>query len=183
MPPAAGSLALAGPARRTPSRAPREGALLPLGLALALLPLAALLGACATVEKTLVIDSDPPGAQVRLDGRVVGTTPYRAPFDSWGTRGLVLEKEGYRLRRESLPIDRPWWQATPLDLFFEVFYPGTIRVARAFSFPLEPLPPQRGSHRDEAHALYARLRAQWAEVVAAEAQAAAAAAGGEADAP
>lgn len=132
-----------------------------------LLPLA--LGACASVEKTLVIESTPPGAEVRLDGRRVGTTPYRARFESWGTRGLVLEKEGHLPRRESLPLDRPWWQTTPLDLFFEVLYWQPIRIERTFSFALEPEPAGRGGSREEARALYARLQSRWARIIAAEA--------------
>jgi hypothetical protein len=61
-----------------------------------LLALAALaLGACAPYQN-IGIESDPPGAQIYLDGKLAGETPIqlRVPRDAPHT--VYLKKEGFR---------------------------------------------------------------------------------------
>ena len=89
-------------------------------LALALVAL--LLGACAA-ERKLVITSDPPGALVRLDDTIVGSTPYEIAFDHYGTRRVTLYKQGYRTASRAVPIKSPWYATFPLDIISEVLIP------------------------------------------------------------
>ncbi|MDQ3369853.1 MAG: PEGA domain-containing protein [Myxococcota bacterium] len=76
----------------------------------------------------LRIDSTPAGASLRLDGAIVGTTPYRSRSLRVGTHELVADQPGFlaasrsvvvtagseldvhlRLTREPTPITRRWW--------------------------------------------------------------------------
>jgi hypothetical protein len=50
----------------------------------------------------IVFKSDPPGAELRLDGRLVGKTPHRAEQVTPGLHPLQLEKPGYRRLDEEL---------------------------------------------------------------------------------
>jgi hypothetical protein len=98
----------------------------------AALVLAALLPGCVT--RTLTLRSDPPGATVILDGRVAGTTPCEAPIPAWGTRSLELDLAGYQSLVTDLPLDTPWWDHWPLDMFAA---PWPIHVQRDFAFTLQ----------------------------------------------
>ncbi|MCX7703158.1 MAG: PEGA domain-containing protein, partial [Planctomycetota bacterium] len=59
-------------------------------VALFLLPL---LGGC--VLREFLIQSEPAGAEVFLDGRYIGKTPLKQSFDFYGTHRVVLRKNGY----------------------------------------------------------------------------------------
>ena len=73
-----------------------------VALALALLP--AFVAGCA---RTVLIDSEPPGAVVRVNGQPRGTTPLRTklPYTAFSTFEVTLEKEGYRPATSRLPME------------------------------------------------------------------------------
>ena len=52
-------------------------------------------GGCG-VERTLQIESDPPGALVTLNGNEVGRTPTRKEFVWYGTYDVQLRRRGTR---------------------------------------------------------------------------------------
>ena len=104
-----------------------------LGTVLAALPTAA----CA-VHRELVIVSEPAGASVRLDQQMVGFTPYRAEFESFGTRRITLYRQGYRTFSESIPIEAPWYALFPFDLFSEVLLPFGWTYTKNVAVTLEP---------------------------------------------
>ncbi|MHC5211974.1 MAG: PEGA domain-containing protein [Planctomycetota bacterium] len=120
------------------------------------LALVAVLPGCVTRKLFLV--TDPPGARVSLDGRIVGTTPYSVEFLSYGTRRLELELDGHARRVEPLDLELPWWQVFPMDLVTDLLVPWTIEDERHFSFTLDPVDPEQGSWAD-ARAARERLRA------------------------
>ena len=63
---------------------------------LPILLVATLATACAGPTKTLIINSDPPGADVWVNGeKLEGQTPVRVPFEWYGMFEVRLEKEGY----------------------------------------------------------------------------------------
>jgi hypothetical protein len=99
--------------------------------------LLALLASCAA-ERTLVITSDPPGALVRLDDTIVGTTPYTQRFDDYGTRRITLYREGYRTTSKRILIEGPWYAQFPLDLISEVLLPFGWKDRHAEHITLEP---------------------------------------------
>jgi hypothetical protein len=104
--------------------------------------LAVLAAAGGCVERELVIESDPPGADVFVDGRPLGTTPFKAPFVFYGTRELTLRKEKFAPVSQVVEIKPPWYQIIPLDLFFEHLWPGTLRDVREVRLTLPPLVEQ-----------------------------------------
>jgi hypothetical protein len=83
---------------------------------LLLLPLA---GGC--VQRTLQVDSNPPGALVYLNGEETGRTPMRKNFLWYGTYDVQLRKEGYETLSRRTKVWAPWWQWPPFDLFAEMF--------------------------------------------------------------
>lgn len=114
-----------------------------------------LLAGC--VERELRIESDPPGADVYVDGQKVGKTPYAAPFTFYGTRQVTLRLDGHAVGQEVVPIKPPWFQIIPLDLFFELIWPGTLRDERLVRIPLPPL------KEEDSNVLLERAKAWKAE--------------------
>ncbi|HTE04603.1 MAG TPA: PEGA domain-containing protein [Planctomycetota bacterium] len=113
------------------------------------------------MSRTLSVRSDPPGAIVVMDGKRVGTTPYDQVLDSYGTRSLDLELDGYRSRHELLDVPLPWWQFFPLDIVTDLLLPLGLHDDHVFQFALAPLDPGAGTW-DDAHAAHARQQAQQA---------------------
>ena len=93
-----------------------------------------LLALCATsacaAQRTLRVTSDPPGATIRLDDRIVGTTPARVPFDHYGIRRVTLYRDGYRSHSERVKLRAPWYGTFPLDVISEVLLPFGWRDER-----------------------------------------------------
>ena len=88
-------------------------------------------------HRSLLIESNPPGASVRLDHELVGTTPVRVPFDHYGVRRVSLQLEGHRSVSERVSLRGPWYSRFPLDLFSEVFLPLGLDDDHAVMFELE----------------------------------------------
>jgi hypothetical protein len=103
---------------------------------LAVLLATLLLGACAA-ERKLIITSDPPGALVRLDDTIVGSTPYEVAFDAYGTRRVTLYKQGYRTASRLVPIDSPWYATFPIDVISEVLIPIGWKDIRRVDIAME----------------------------------------------
>jgi hypothetical protein len=85
--------------------------------------LVALLAAGCATDRKLLVTSTPPGALVRLDDTIVGSTPYEIAFDAYGTRRVTLYKQGYATTSQQVVIDSPWYLSFPLDLITEVLLP------------------------------------------------------------
>lgn len=97
------------------------------------------LPATGCVKRTLTISTDPPGATVIVDGETVGVTPLEMPFTFYGTREILLEKEGYSSFRAKHTERSPVWELFPFDFLPEVVIPFTIHDAREVQFTLTPL--------------------------------------------
>ena len=104
-------------------------------LALFLLSLAV---GCNNVERTLVVNSDPPGALVYLNDQEVGRTPMEKEFLWYGTYDVQVRKEGYETVRATPRVWAPIWQMPPFDLLAELS-PFLLRDRRELSFEMEPL--------------------------------------------
>jgi hypothetical protein len=98
------------------------------------LGLALVTGSCAP-RRHLSIKSQPPGATIRIDDRVVGVTPLRYEFDEYGTRRVTLYKDGFRSYSNLVRLRPPWYARFPLDYVSEIALPfgwkdrRTLRVA------------------------------------------------------
>jgi hypothetical protein len=95
--------------------------------------------ACAgcAAQRTLTVDSDPPGATLRIDDRVVGVTPYHESFSDYGTRRITLYKAGYHSRSDVVTITPPWYARFPLDIFSEIVFPFGWKDPHGYVLKLE----------------------------------------------
>jgi hypothetical protein len=81
------------------------------------LAICALAGGC--VRRRLTVRTNPPGAQVFIDDQEIGTTPCSSSFVYYGTRKIMLLKDGYRTETLYQTLDPPWYQIPPLDFVSE----------------------------------------------------------------
>jgi hypothetical protein len=105
------------------------------GVALALAALG--LGGC--VERRYVIESDPPGALVLVNGQPLGTTPVDGYFVYYGDYNFTLIKDGYQTQQVRQRIASPWYEVPPVDFVTENLYPVKVEDVRRFHYCLEPL--------------------------------------------
>lgn len=95
------------------------------------------------VERFLLIRSDPPGAEVFINGTLEGVTPLQWKFDYYGDYEITLRKARFQTVRKVEPIEAPWWQIFPFDFVTDVLSPFHQEDARELSYALAPLgPPQ-----------------------------------------
>ena len=115
--------------------------------------LALVVASLGCVERRLLVRTDPPEAEIYLDGRHRGRTdgagPLVIPFLHYGTRTLVARRPGYAPVRRRVVLDPPWYQLPVLDLVTELLWPGTIRDERPLTLTLSP----RGAPGDATAAL------------------------------
>jgi hypothetical protein len=109
-----------------------------LRFVIALIPL--LVAGC--VERSLVIRSDPPGAEVYIDGERKGMTPHTEKYVWYGTREVTLVKSDYRSHREMVELHAPWWQVFPFDLITDVVLPLTLTDKVELDIKLHKEPPK-----------------------------------------
>lgn len=95
---------------------------------------------CARVQRTISIDSDPPGALVYMNDQEIGRTPVTRDFLWYGKYDVELRKEGYETRKTSAKVIAPWWQWPPFDLMADLV-PFRLKDKRNFSYVLQPEPP------------------------------------------
>jgi len=92
--------------------------------------LAALLMLMGCVERRFVIESDPPGALVLMNGQPIGATPVDGHFLYYGKYQFTLIKDGYETLQVDECFNAPWYQYFPLDFVSENLYPGKIEDVR-----------------------------------------------------
>jgi len=112
---------------------------------------------CACVERELVVQTEPSGARVYVDGVDRGvSTPdgLRIPFEYYGTREVVVRLAGHEPARRFVELEAPWWQTFPIGLAPDVLWPGTIRDEHPVSLALT-----RREEPPPASELEARARA------------------------
>ena len=91
------------------------------------------------VQRTMTIKSEPPHALVYLEGQETGQTPCTVEFVHYGVREITLYKQGYASKKVFEEIRPPWYQIVPIDFFFEVLWPFTIKDQRVLAYNLEPV--------------------------------------------
>ena len=105
-------------------------------LLILVVPAAAVLAGCG-VDRTLRLESDPPGALVFLNGQEVARTPAEVPLEWYGKYDVAVRKEGYETLKTERWVVAPWWQWPPIDLVAELL-PIPLRDRRRLSFDLRP---------------------------------------------
>jgi hypothetical protein len=113
----------------------------------------ATLAVSGCIERALLIESEPPGAEVVLNGLPAGSTPVRVPFLHYGLYEVELRKEGFEALSVEEPVPAPWWARFPAGLFTEFLWPGRIRDERKLYYELgEPAMPDRTGLLERASA-------------------------------
>jgi hypothetical protein len=129
--------------------------------AFAVLLILSLLSACA---QQAVFLSDPPGAQVFIDGRPIGTTPcnYKYSNGTGGSLEVTLQKPGYDPLRHDVEADevdkgaRNRWVAAGLlipmgsPLFLGTFF--TKKLKDTYEFVMKESNPLHTARIDNAPA-------------------------------
>jgi hypothetical protein len=108
------------------------------------LRLASLLALCvvgACVERRLHVRTDPPGADVTVNGEKVGRAPVTWRFDHYGKVLVEVAKPGYEPAQEVVELRSPWYQKPGADFFADVLWPGRIRDDHDVLLRLEPARP------------------------------------------
>src|SRR3954452_7643669 len=90
------------------------------------------------VERRYTIRTDPPGAQVIVNGEEVGPTPVSRSITYYGDREITLMLDGYQTQTVIQPIKAPWWDNYLTEFFTENLIPYTFRDERDFTFQLSP---------------------------------------------
>ena len=90
------------------------------------------------VDRLISLKSDPPQAEVFLDGEPVGATPMEIPYVWYGTREIVLVKRGYESARQEVVLNAPWWQVFPFDFITDVLLPVTLTDRTEVEIKLVP---------------------------------------------
>ena len=90
------------------------------------------------VSRRLMVQSNPPGAMVLLEGREIGYTPTAVDFTYYGTRELTLIKDGYETSTQQVPVRAPWYQWPGIDFFSDNLLPFRVTDRHSVSFNLEP---------------------------------------------
>jgi PEGA domain len=99
--------------------------------------LASILPGC--IEQRYVIESDPPGALVLVNGQPIGTTPVDGYYIYYGAYDFTLVKDGYQTKVVRQKITMPWFEYPGVDFITENVYPGKVEDVRRFKYCLEPL--------------------------------------------
>ncbi|NOX52963.1 MAG: PEGA domain-containing protein [Planctomycetes bacterium] len=107
-----------------------------VGFLAALLVCGVLLTGC--VHRRMTIRSDPPGAQVLVDGEPIGYTPASTDFTYYGTREITLIKPGYETLTVMQPVRTPWYQIPPLDFLTDNLLPFRVTNRHDFTYTLQP---------------------------------------------
>jgi hypothetical protein len=93
---------------------------------------------CGCVRRILTVRSNPPGANVYLDGKEIGRTPLTTNFDHYGKREFRIVKQGYETKTEVKPVRAPWYQWIGIDFVSEVLMPGKLTDHKFYEFDLQP---------------------------------------------
>ena len=101
---------------------------------------ALLIGSTGCIQRTLRIETDPPGASVWINGDDVGMTPVEMPFTTYGHMEIFMQMKDHATRSEVVRLRPPWYALFPIDFVTDVLYPGTLHDRKTFGFKLERLP-------------------------------------------
>jgi hypothetical protein len=113
--------------------------------------------ACGCVERRYTIRTDPPFAQVIVNGESLGPTPASHSFYYYGDREITLVLDGYETKTVIQPINAPWFDNYLTEFFTENLIPWVIRDEREFTYKLEPA---RTPTQEEVQARAGEFRAE-----------------------
>jgi hypothetical protein len=92
------------------------------------------------VERTITINSNPPGALVYLNDEEVGRTPMTRDFLWYGDYSVALRKEGYQTFKTKQLVMAPIWEFVGPDIAFDLI-PLPFKDQHSYSYNLHPVQP------------------------------------------
>ena len=117
-----------------------------------------LMTAAGCVERKMYIRSEPSGAPVWLDEAYVGVTPLEHSFVHYGMRrvrvGPLRDQDGLMTHHEQeveWEVEAPWYEAFPIDFFFEVLYPQMLVDEHELALVVLPEVPVLTVEEADAH--------------------------------
>lgn len=105
-------------------------------LSLVLLGLIVCLGS-GCVHRRMMINSNPVGALVYVDGKEAGFTPTAVSFDYYGTREIKLVKDGYKTLTVLQKVPPPWYQLPGIEFLADNFTPGKVTDRQSFQYQMQ----------------------------------------------
>lgn len=95
--------------------------------------------AVGCVERTVRIETQPPGAVVIVNDEEVGRSPVKFAFLWYGDYDIMVRKPGYKTLKTHYRLNPPWYQAPPFDIVAETLVPVMIRDEHVLpTLTLEP---------------------------------------------
>jgi hypothetical protein len=119
--------------------------------------LLALLPTLGCVERTITVESDPPGALVYLNEEEIGRTPVQRDFLWYGTYSVAVRKPGYESIKTKADVPPPFYQWPPFDLIAELL-PIQITDSHSLNYTLQLQPAGEGNEGLLDRALAARAQ-------------------------
>lgn len=96
---------------------------------------------CGCVERTMRIDTNPPGALVYMNDQEIGRTPLQRDFTWYGNYEVSVRKDGYRTLQTNTWVVAAIWQWPPFDLVADLL-PFWLKDQRKILYALEPASTQ-----------------------------------------
>lgn len=90
------------------------------------------------VSRRLTVKTVPPGAQVEMNGELLGLSPVSKSFTYYGTNEFKVSMPGYETVQVHQPTPAPWYQVPPFDFFSDNFLPFRVRDHREYTYQLTP---------------------------------------------
>ncbi len=126
-----------------------------------MLPLLGLFLLAGCVERRLHVRTDPPGAEVTVNGERVGRSPTTWRFSHYGDALVEVEKPGFEPARQVVPLKAPWYQKPGVDFLSDVLVPARIEDEHEVEIRLEPTRPLTEAERERGVAEMTRAADKW----------------------
>jgi hypothetical protein len=113
------------------------------------------------VERRLLVRTDPPDAEVTVNGERIGRSPVTWRFSHYGKVLIEVEKHGYEPSRALCELHSPWYQKPGIDFFADVLVPARIRDDHEVNLVLEATHPLTESEKERGVAEMSRAADKW----------------------
>ena len=90
------------------------------------------------LDRRFVVETNAPGAQIAVDGKLIGPSPADSRWEYAGYYEFNAVAPGYQPLTERVLIRAKWYEYPPFDFFTEVVYPFRIEDSRHIHLQLEP---------------------------------------------
>lgn len=94
--------------------------------------------ASCRASRLMHIRSEPSGADIRVNDKFVGKTPFDYEFVHYGTSRISLDLEGHLPLSQVVEVSAPWYGRFPWDIFSEVLIPIGWEDHHYLQFKLDP---------------------------------------------